>query len=223
MEMRALVLTTYVKISVVIATFLFLTLNFAQDAIFVGVKEGDWIEYIVSTSGTPPAEIEVTWAKMEIMHVQDTMINANVTTKAANETFSNRIMTFNLTRGQVGAWFIVPAGLNPGDRFWDCSLGRNVTVEGEELLNFAGATRAVTNATTSQRLKYWDKATGVFVECIDVLDEYSINATAVRTNMWGSEGLEGQQISPYGIPLVAVLAVVAVVVVIAIGRTKLKN
>ena len=219
-----MVLTSYVKVSLALAVcFVFLVANVTEAKVFVGVKEGNWIEYNVSTTGTPPKEIEVTWARMQIMHVQDTLIRANVTTKAANGTLSSLVMTFNLTRGQVGAWFIIPAGLNPGDCFWDDSLGRNVTVEGEEQLAFAGATRSVTNATTPQRLKYWDKATGVFVECIDVLDEYSINATAVATNMWGTEGLDEQQTNPYEMPLVAVLAVVAVAVVVAVGRTRTKN
>jgi hypothetical protein len=102
-------------------------------------------------------------------------------------------MTFDLEKGQIGAWFIIPSGLNVGESFWDYSLNRNVIVEGEEQLSFAGAIRAVTNATTPQRIKYWDKVTGVFVECVDVFDNYSINATAIKTNIWSAEKSEQQR------------------------------
>jgi hypothetical protein len=42
----------------------------------------------------------------------------------------------------------------------------------------------ITNASTSERTKRWDKSTGVFVLCIDVLDNFSMTAEATKTNMW---------------------------------------
>jgi hypothetical protein len=184
----------------------------------VGVKEGDWIEYTVATTGAPPKEFEVTWAKMEIVHVEGKTIMSNVTTKAANGSLSSIEMFFDLEKGQVGAWFVIPAALNIGDSFWDASLGRNVTIEGEEQLMFAGANRAVTNATTSQRIKYWDKATGIFVECFDVFEDYSINATAIRTNMWAPQSFEVQQNAGKAGLLVVTIAIATTLLLTAIKK-----
>lgn len=96
-----------------------------------------------------------------------------------------------------------------GDSFYDELLGREVT-EGEEQLKFAGAMRSVTNATTSERTKRWDKSTGVFVECIDVLDNFSRTARAVSTNMWGNNAPWFDSIFVYAFMLVIPVVVAAV-------------
>jgi hypothetical protein len=50
------------------------------DAAEVGVKTGDWIEYNVTTTGNPPEEHNVTWARLEILQVQSDEIVVNSTT-----------------------------------------------------------------------------------------------------------------------------------------------
>ena len=161
--------------------------NVALGTLTIGVKKGDWIEYQVTTTGTPPEEFNVTWARLEIQNVQRNEISANVTTKATNGTLSSLIMTLDLEKGKIGSWFIIPAALNPGDSFYDEYTGREVAIEGAQQLSYAGATRTITNVTTPERIKRWDQSTGVFVVCIDVFDNYSVNATAIRTNMWGAQ------------------------------------
>ena len=216
-----MVSTLHGKVTLAIALFfIFFIANVAQAEIAVGVKEGDWIEYEVTTTGTSPEEFNITWARMEILNVQETEISANVTREALNGTLSSLVMTLNLEKGKIGAWFIIPAGLNPGDSFRDEAMGRDVTVEGEQQLTCAGATRAITNATTPERLKRWDKSTGVFVECIDVLDKYSINATAIRTNLWSYQlpGLDPQTF--HAVVFVFLTAIVAAVLLIAAGIRK---
>ena len=209
------------KVTLVTATFVVLLIvNLAEGGISVGVREGDWIEYEVTTTGAPPEEFNVVWSRMEILSVQETKIRANVTSRAPNGTLSNLIMTFDLERGRVGAWFIIPANLNPGDTFHDEFVDRNVTVEGEEQLTYAGAMRTITNATTPERLKRWDKSTGVFVECVDVFGDYSINATAIRTNMWGAQVFRLDTATFNAVVLVVATAVVAAVMLIAAGRRK---
>ncbi len=217
-----MVLSSFLKVSLAVCFCLFFFVaNVADAQILAGVKSGDWIEYTVKTTGLPPKDFAVTWAKMEITSVQGTVINTKVTTKPVDGTLSSRVMVFDLEKGEVGAWFIIPAGLNVGDCFWDNSLGRNVTIEGEQQLSFAGATEAITNATTPQRLKYWDKATGVFVECVDVFEDYSINATAVKTNMWGPSEIMPQRIAlNVGVLVVGFIAVVTTLSLIATKTKK---
>ena len=194
-----------------LAFLLLLSLSVALGEVTVGVKEGDWIEYTVATTGLPEEGHDVVWARMEILDVQGKEIIVNVTTEAANRTVESDIMTMNPEEGQVGVWFIIPANLDVGDSFYDASMG-NVTIEGLEQKTFAGATRTVTHASTPERIKYWDKATGVFIESIDILPNYTLNATADKTNMWSPQLL--------GIDPTIVYAAsigVAIVIVIAIA------
>ena len=161
----------------------FLSVSLAEADLSIGVNRGDWIEYAVTTSGSPPEQFNLTWARMLISHVEGASIEINVTTRSANGTMSSRMMILNLQKGEIGAWFIIPANLNVGDSFLD-SDGQYVMIQGEQQLEWAGDLRTLTNATTPQRIKHWDKLTGVFVQCIDVFDNYTINATATNTNMW---------------------------------------
>jgi hypothetical protein len=144
--------------------------------------------------------------------VQASEINVNVTTLDNNGTFSSQTMDLNLEEGRIGAWFIIPANLNVGDQFYDINLARNVTVEGQAQKTYAGALRTVINASTPERIKDWDKATGVFLKSIDTLPGYSINATATKTNIWSPEAQENNYAFVYGFVIVVVIAVAAVVV-----------
>jgi hypothetical protein len=201
--------------------FVLLTANFAQGEVSIGVTDGNWIEYEVSTTGSPPEDLNVKWAKMEILSVQGTRISVNVTTQALNGTLSSLVMNFDLEKGKIGAWFIIPADLNTGDSFRDDSMGRDITVEGEEQLICAGSIRTITNATTLERLKQWDKSTGVFVVSIDVLDNFSINATAIATNMWSPQIPGLNPIVLYALIVVSiVLPVLILSLVIVVGQRK---
>ena len=184
----------------------------ARANIAVGVKAGDWIEYKVTATGNPPEVHNVQWARMEIISVQGPEVKANVTTEDNSGVFSSLIMDMNIEKGEIGAWFIIPANLNIGQTFYDINLDRNVTIEGQQQKTYCGAVRTVVNATSSERIKDWDKATGVFVNSIDTLPGYTVNATAIKTNMWNPQILGIDQTLFY-----ALVAVVIVVVVVAVA------
>jgi hypothetical protein len=190
------------------------------DALSVGVKVGGWIEYKVTATGNPPEMHNVQFARMEIVSVQGPEIKANVTTQNNSGVFSSLIMDMNLEKGQVGAWFIIPSNLNVGDSFYDINLGRNVTIEGQEQKNYAETVHTVINATTSERIKDWDKVTGVFVKSIDKLSGYTINATAIRTNMWHPQILGLDQIVFYALLVVVVFIIAVIIVFIFIVRKR---
>ena len=190
------------------------------DALSVGVKVGDWIEYKVTTTGDPPEVHNVQFARMKIVSVQGPEVKANVTTQDNSGVFSSLIMDMNLEKGQVGAWFLIPSNLNVGDSFYDINLGRTITIVGQEQKNYAGALRTVINATTSERIKDWDKVTGVFVKSIDTLPDYTINATAIRTNMWNPQILGLDQTIFYAIVVVVVAVIPVVIAVVFILRRR---
>jgi hypothetical protein len=176
-----------------------------------GVKVGDWIEYTVSTTGSPPAAHDITWARMDVLDVQGVVIQANVTGRSRDGTYSSYVRSFNFSAGQVQAWIIIPANLSPGDTFYDASIPGNVTVQGQEQKTVAGASRTITYSSTSEKYKEWDKATGVFIETLDNLGNYTVNATATATNMWSAQIL-GLDQTVFYIVIVAVVVVTLVII-----------
>jgi hypothetical protein len=159
----------------------------ANCLVSVGVKKGDWIEYDVTTTGNPPTGHDVTWARLEILEVQGTELTVNVTTEAINGTFASNLLTLNPALGQVGVWYIIPSGLDSGDSFYDANEGKNVTIQSISQRTIAGAARTVTQTAIAERIKSWDKNTGVFVETIDSPPGYTLDAIAVSTNMWSPQ------------------------------------
>ena len=187
--------------------------------ISVGVKKGDWMEYSVVTTGSPPEGHDVTWAKMEILDVEGTVLHANITVLNVNGEVSSSVRTFNFTSGQVQAWIIIPANLSPGETFFDSSIPGNVTIEGEVQKSVAGATRTITHASDPHKYKEWDKATGMYTETIDNLPNYTIDAYATATNMWAPQIL-GMDQTIFYVVIVAILVGIAVLILVLFYRRK---
>lgn len=129
----------------------------------VGVKMGDWIEYQVDYTGTPDEGHDVTWARMEIKDVQRKSVCVKLTVEYSNGTRESSTITLNLETGQLGDDLIIPADLKSGDTFFDKNVG-NITISRLEERTYAGATRTVAHAATSETTYYWDKVSGVLVE-----------------------------------------------------------
>lgn len=171
----------------------------------VGVKKGDWIEYAVTYTGSPTQGHGINWARMEVTNVQDTNISVSINSRYPNGTTEIFNSTLNLKTGKLIDDFIIPAHLNAGDSFLDQNLG-NITISRAEQHMYAGATRTVLYASTSQNTYVWDQATGVSVEATSVLPDYTMHTIVEATNMWQpNQGLD-----------VTVLLLVVVIVVIAI-------
>ncbi len=178
----------------------------------IGVKTGDWIEYHVSTTGAPPTEKDIDWARMEVLDVEGNTFHVNTTGHQLNGVYSSFIRTFNFPAGEVSAWIIIPANLSPGETFYDAVDNQSYAIQGEKQEAIAGATRAVTYLNNSMgRYKQWDKATGVFVETIDNVGNYTVNALAYATNMWNPTVFGLDQTVFY----VAAGAIISIVVVAA--------
>jgi hypothetical protein len=194
----------------------------------LGVKAGDWVEYNAVTMGNPPEEHNVTYARVDILRVQGSEVDVNVTTRARNGTVSSLLMTLNVEKGIIGAWWVIPANLNPGQTFYDAFLNQNITINSQEQRTFAGATRTVTNATVPTRTKLWDKQTGVFMVSMDDLPAYTINVTAVATNMWQPQAtpqppqLCGLDPNVFYAAVIGIVAVILVIVAIVVANERKK-
>jgi hypothetical protein len=183
----------------------------AEGEVLVGVKEGDWIEYEVTTTGVPMEGHNIVWTRMDILEVQGKEFRANVTSESQNGSIWNIIRAFNFEEGQVSGWVIIPANLGPGDSFYDAYLDRNITIEGEEKKTVAGALRTITYANTPDRHKEWDKSTGIFVETFDILENYTVNATLSATNLWSHQIYGLDQNLFYAIMITVIIIAVAII------------
>jgi hypothetical protein len=182
--------------------------------ISVGVKQGDWIEYQVTFTGTPDPGHDVTWAIMEVVDVQGKSINLAIKTRFSNGTLLNETITLNLETGQLGDDFIIPANLNSGDTFFDKRQG-NITISGVEERTYAGATRTIVKGTAQQTTYYWDRATGVLVEGTSSFPDFTMHTKVDKTNMWQSQmfGLDPTVFYALVIAVVAILAVIVFFVI----------
>jgi hypothetical protein len=217
----ALILT-----SIIVSVSIIVLPTFASEEPSVGVKEGDWIEYDISVTGTgtPPPTHDVRWMRIEVLPVQVAAFSVNLTSRYANGTIGSAVWKFNFTEGNVGGWIIIPSNLGPGETFYDSSMhtGKpvNVTIQRQEQKTVLGASRTVTYGNDSLRHKEWDKATGVFVGSSEVLknvtnkdgwyiENLTVTTRATATNMWRPQILGLNQTVFYA--LVAVIVLLAVV------------
>jgi len=187
--------------------------------ISVGAKKGDWIEYQVAYTGTPTAGHDVTWARMEIKDVQGKSVSVGITVEYSNGTQEEVTTTLNLETGQLGDDFIIPANLNSGDTFFDKNAG-NITISGVEERTYAGATRTVMHAVTSETTYYWDQATGVLVEGISRFPDYTMNTLVDQTNMWQPQLLGLDPTVFYTLVIGAIVLIVVVLAFLIVRRKK---
>ena len=184
----------------------------------VGVKTGDWIEYHVEYTGTPTEGHDVTWARMEIKDVQGESVSVEITVEYSNGTQETMTITLNLETGQLGDDFIIPADLNSGDTFFDKNVG-NITISSVEEKTYAGATRTVAHASTSETTYYWDKATGVLVEGNSQFTDYTMNTIVDRTNIWQPQ-LLGLDPAVFCTLLMGVAVLIVVLLALIVRRRK---
>jgi hypothetical protein len=186
----------------------------ASAEISVGVKQGDWIEYQVTFTGTPDPGHDVTWARMEVVDVQGKEIRLAIATEFSNGTLLNETITLNLETGQLGDDFIIPANLNSGDVFFDKYQG-NITISGVEERTYAGVTRTVLSGATSHTTYYWDKVTGILVEGTSSFTGFTMHTKVDKTNMWQAQvsGIDSTVLYALAVAAAAILAVIAFLVI----------
>jgi len=171
--------------AILVFSLLFSFIFFGSANLSVGVKSGDWIEYTVTYTGSPPQGHEVIWARMEVLEVTGTNISVSVTSRFSDGSNENIHATLDLQTGHLIDDFIIPANLNVGDTFLDENYGK-LTITAAIPRQYAGAVRTFLSASSGNNTYFWDQATGVSVEGTTATDEYSIHTIAQTTNMWKS-------------------------------------
>ena len=189
----------------------------------VGVEKGDWIEYNVNITGTPPPIHDVTWMKIEVLQVENSAFPVNLTVRYVNGTLYSTIWKFNFTAGNDEGWIMIPPNLGPADTFYDAysKTNKNVTIQRQDQETVLGASRTVTYANQSSRYKEWDKATGIFVHSSETFKNWSADVNIIATNLWSPQILGIDPTMFYALTTgAAVLLAVSVIFVIVIVRNK---
>jgi hypothetical protein len=189
----------------VLVTVLFSAVASAEIA--VGVKKGYWIEYHVTATGDVPEGHDITWSKIEVTDVEGKNISVTITSRDSDKIELSENHTLNLETGQIGDSFIIPANLNAGENF--TSLEGNITISEVKEKSYAGASRTILFANTSQTEFSWDKSTGVLVETNSSGSNFTIVTKMERTNMWQAQ-IFGIDPFVFTVPIIAtVIAVLA--------------
>jgi outer membrane protein assembly factor BamB len=174
-----------------------------------GVKEGDWMEYKITYTGTPPEKYQIE-LKIEVLNVQGTTVILNGTVKYSDGTQQIKTYTVSLESG-VPDLVMVPANLSTGDNFYSGNVDIGpITISGVEERTYAGARRTVVFASVSQAAAtlYWDRTTGVLAELSQSEVNYTMRIKASKTNMW--------QAQPSELPIDSTVFYILIIVAIAI-------
>ena len=185
--------------------------------ISLGVEKGNWIEYDVTYSGTPP-ETHLTWIKIRILDIGGTQVEIEVTMQDSDGTQESIPVLLDFETGELGDAFIIPANLDVGETFYHISVG-NITIDGSEERIYAGAKRETIYTTISQATFYWDKTTGFLLEGISTETNYTFKLNAVKTNMWATPffGLD-----PFFLYLLIIASIVIIILAVFFIYKRLK-
>jgi len=200
------------KLFLVLISFflMFSLICVASASLTVGVKAGDWIEYQVTFTGTPPGPSHsVVEANMTVLNVSGSSIKVNIISTLSNGTQLSTNSTLNLQTGQLIDNFIIPANLQKGDQFYDSAISSNVTIIGSQQGIYGGATRTVINATSGSNTYVWDQATGVDVEGFSSGESYTMHTLVSGTNIWQS------QVPEFNASLIGSLTIIGAIVAVS--------
>ncbi len=187
-------------------------------AVTMGVKQGDWVEYTVTASGSVPAEHDLTWAKMEYITVQGTTAQVNITSRYQDGSEAWVVMDLDLEAGATGDSFLIPANLQEGDTY-DYQYHGTIPITGVEERTYAGAKRSTVEGNTTETQFYWDQQTGVMLEAHSTYSNYTIDTVAQKTNIWQSETRELDPILLFA-SLFILVAAVAISISLIMKRRK---
>ena len=184
--------------------------------ISVGVKAGDWLEYGLSYSGSPP-DFYPAWIRIDVTNVEGTRVTADLSGEQLDGTSVSNSGTYDLETGVIDL-LLIPAGLDVGNRFYHKDYG-NITITNAEENIYANSKRAVIFSTVQQVSMHWDKETGILVQADQSTDDFTQQIVIEKTNIWQSEtfGID------FTILFVLTIAIVVILVILVIFIIKRKQ
>ena len=199
----------------IITLLIFIIVVSVYAQFIVGLTEGDWVEYEVSYTGSPPDYYPKN-TRIEVQSIQGTTLTVSMRTERLNGTQSTETQTFNLENGAPDL-IIIPSNLNVGDEV-PHDAG-SFLIEGVSEYDYAGVTRELVYANVFLVDFSWDRATGVLIEAEQSEDLWTQTFLAVNTNIVQSQALGLDSTLLFGI-VTAVVIILVFVIVIILKRKK---
>ena len=178
---------------------------FAQAS--VGLKEGDWIEYEITYTGTPPETYPQT-ARFEVQTIQETNITLEIKTNALDGAEIITTVTFTLEDGAPD-FIIIPANLNVNDEVNHEEQGR-IEILGIEEYTFEGEKRELVYGTTDDLDYHWDRTSGIVIQIDQTTDTYTQSWLAVNTNIVQMQASDLDPLILYGVIIVVIIIIIVV-------------
>jgi hypothetical protein len=153
------------------------------------VEKGDWMEYSISYTGSPPDSFG-SKIRIEVEDIQDNNITLTWDVELLNGEKTSDTETYDLELG-VHDLIMISANLDVGDYFYHEQFGI-VDIGGIEDYAWAGEERTVVWALLSDGSGHWDQETGILTQG-DWNYSESLKGTWIleKTNRWGlNEGLD---------------------------------
>jgi hypothetical protein len=177
-----------------------------NEKVSVGVKQGDWMEYSVSYTGTPSDDL-TNWFRVEVEKVKETNITAYFEVERINGEKFSFSETYDLKVGFHDA-IIISSGLDLGDQFFHDQFG-TISIEYIEDYGYTSEERTVVAAIFSDNIAHWDKNTGVLTQLDwsqspDLKHHWLIE----KTSLWGETGIDIMLLVGFGVAIVAVLLII---------------
>jgi hypothetical protein len=203
----------YSLLIILLLSFLVVSV-FAQ--VSVGLKEGNWIEYEISYTGTPP-ETYPENARFEVQTIQGTSITLEIKTDAIDGTKNTNTVTFDLEDGAPD-FIIIPANLTVNDEVNHSEIG-SIEILGIEEYSFEGKTRELVYGSFGDLDYNWDSTTGILIQLDQTTDTYTQTWLAVSTNIVQTEVSELDPMLFYGI-IIAIIVILVVLALLVLKRKK---
>ena len=202
--------------SVFITLLLALLILSVLAQVSIGVKEGNWIEYEITYTGTPPQTYPET-ARFEVQAIQGTNITLEIKTVSLEAAEITNPVTFNLEDGAPD-FIIIPANLNVGNEVNHSELGI-IEILGIEEYTFEGVTRELIYGSFGDLDYHWDRTTGIVIQIDQTTETYTQSWLAVSTNIVQTEISELDPMLLYGI-IIAIIIILVVVTLLVLKRKK---
>jgi hypothetical protein len=177
----------------------------STEASSVGIRQGDWANYV----GSPPCE-EYEWIYVSFLQIEGSSVDISMRYdiraqyRSPDENYwpdHPRLMTIDTKSGTNNFFFfLVPPNLTVGDTVsGPVDYKAELRIEGTEVRKYAGAKRTIVYARYENRSQtalnlnvqgifYWDRETGLLVEdTAKVGDFYVTSQKLTGTNLWQAD------------------------------------
>ena len=179
--------------------------------ISIGVTVGDWVEYNITYTGTPP-DYYPERARIEVNAVEGTQVTAEITARRLNGTTTTQSGTFDLANGSPEL-LLIPANLGLDDDFHHDAFD-NVTITGVDDLLYAYVMRTVVSATVSQTRFSWDQTTGILLKAEQTTDVFTQKWLIAATNLWQAQMFGLDPTMFYALLIVGIAAFVSIAILL---------